>query len=114
MHKEKEMTFRKWILVLAVVALFASIASAQSSSQINCQTSGGVPLIVRAEGTAELVGDVVLTCTGGVGVPAFPINFQIFLNTDVTSRLLTSASANLLSTGQSTEALLLVDEPSPA
>lgn len=94
--------FRKWILLLAVVALFASLASAQSGSSINCQTSGGVPLIVRAEGTAELVGDVVLTCTGGVGVPVFPINFQIFLNTDITSRLLG---------GSSTEALLLVDEP---
>jgi len=106
MHKEKEMAdFRKWVLVLAVVALFASVASAQSNSQINCQTSGGVPLIVRAEGTAELTGDVVLTCTGGVGVPQFPINFQIFLNTDVTSRLLTGQ-------GLTSEALLLVDEPS--
>lgn len=100
--------FRKWILLLAVVTLFASLASAQTN--INCQTSGGVPLIVRAEGTAELVGDVVLTCTGGVGVPTFPINFQIFLNTDITSRLLTSASAGYAS--GSTEALLLVGEPS--
>ncbi len=95
--------FRKWILLLAVVTLFASLASAQSSSSINCQTSGGVPLIVRAEGTAELTGDVVLTCTGGVGVPTFNINFQIFLNTDITSRLLTGGGGN-------TEALLLVDE----
>lgn len=97
--------FRKWILVLAVVALFASLASAQSSSSINCQTSGGVPLIVRAEGTAELTGDVVLTCTGGVGVSPFLINYQIFLNTDITSRLLS---------GTTTEALLLVDEPTAA
>jgi hypothetical protein len=107
MHKEKEMAdFRKWILVLAVVALFAPLASAQSS--INCLTSGGVPLIVRAEGTAELTGDVVLSCTGGQGVNTFPINFQIFLNTDITSRLLTSNTTN--GAGY-TEALLIVDEP---
>jgi hypothetical protein len=117
MHKEKEMAdFRKWFIVLAVVTLFASVASAATSSGVNCTTSGSVPLIVRGEGTSELVGDVVLSCTGGSG-SAFPINFQLtFGATQVTSRLLSSATANFggAASGSATEALLVVDETTPA
>jgi hypothetical protein len=107
MHKEKEMAdFRKLFLVLVAVTLMASVASAAG---INCSTSGSVPLIVRAESTAELVGDVVLTCTGGtLGDPAFPINFQLtFGATQVTSRLITGG-------GGTTEALMVIDETTPS
>ena len=61
---------------------------------------------MRVEGVAELVSDVVLECTGGtptVAGGAVPQgNFQLFLSTDVTGRL--------LATGFS-EGLLLMDEP---
>ncbi len=71
-----------------------------------CTVNAGVPPLVRAEGIAELVGDIIINCTGGiVTLPGSPIptaDFQLFLNTNITSRFYTNSS----------EALLLIDDPS--
>lgn len=101
--------FRKWFPVLAVASLmFGAAASANAQPAFSCSTNAGVPPIVRAEGLTELVGDLILNCTGGVptaaNAPVPQVNFQIFLNTNVTSRLLTSS-------GNWSEALLMIDEP---
>jgi len=111
--KEKEMVdFRKWFPALAVVALAfgaASTANAQQVAAFSCVGNAGVPPIVRAEGLTELVGDLVLNCTGGTptaaGNPVPQANVQIFLNTNVTSRLVSDPWS---------EALLMIDEPSAA
>jgi hypothetical protein len=112
-HKEKEMAdFRKWIYALAVVALLAGFtvpASAQNPP-FQCVANAGTPPIVRAEGFTELVGDLTLNCTGGTptsaGTAVPQVNFQIFLNTNVTSRILVSGSAPNFN-----EALIIIDEP---
>jgi hypothetical protein len=41
----------------------AAIASARSA--LKCTANSAVPALVRAEGIAELVGDLVITCVGG-------------------------------------------------
>lgn len=98
--------FRKMIFVLAIAALLlgSSTASAQIVGQtpLTCIANAGVPPLVRAEGLTELVGDIVLSCTGGNANAPFLANFQLFLNTNITSRLLASDLS---------EALLLIDEP---
>jgi hypothetical protein len=111
--KEKEMVdFRKWFPALAVVALAfgaASTANAQQVAAFSCIGNAGVPPIVRAEGLTELVGDLVLNCNGGTPTAAGSLvpqaNVQIFLNTNVTSRLVADPWS---------EALLMIDEPSAA
>jgi hypothetical protein len=109
-HKEKEMVdFRKWFPALAVAAVvLGSAGSAKAQTPFGCQTNfGGTPL-VRAEGLAELVGDVVLNCTGGTPTAAGQIvpqvNIQIALNTNITSRLVSDPLS---------EALILIDDPAP-
>src|SRR5262245_53848013 len=99
--------FRKWFPVLALLALILGSAVTASAQQtpLVCQTNAGVPPIVRAEGFTELVGDIVINCTGGNPAASFLANFQIFLNTNVTSRLVTSSIS---------EALLMIDEPDVA
>lgn len=104
--------FRKWFpaLALAVVALgSAATASAQTTPPLTCQANAGATPLVRSEGLAELTGDVVIICTGGTptaaGQTVPQVNIQVFLNTNVTSRLV----ADPLS-----EALLLIDDPTPA
>ncbi len=101
--------FRKWFPALAVAALAfgaASTANAQQVAAFSCVGNAGVPPIVRAEGLAELVGDLVLNCNGGtptaLGSPVPQANVQIFLNTNVTSRLTNDPWS---------EALLMIDEP---
>lgn len=103
--------FRKWFPALAVAALAfgaASTANAQQVAAFSCVGNAGVPPIVRAEGLAELVGDLVLNCNGGTptasGAPVPQANVQIFLNTNVTSRLTNDPWS---------EALLMIDEPGP-
>jgi len=105
--------FRKWLLAFAVVALLLGMGTSASAQTLNaafaCTANAGVPPIVRAEGITELVGDLILNCTGGTFTPAgqnIPqSNIQIFLNTNVTSR---SYAGGL------SEAILTIDEPFPS
>lgn len=109
--------FRKWLFALAPVGLLLGIGSVAANAQtttnstFTCTASAGVPNILRSEGVTELVGDLTLNCTGGNPTPAgapIPLqNFQISLNTNVTSRVISAA------TGLS-EALLMIDEPYPS
>jgi len=105
--------FRKWLIAFAAVALLLSLgtsAYAQSNNAaFNCTANAGVPPIVRAEGITELVGDLILNCNGGnptaAGAPIPLSNVQIFLNTNVTSRLYA---------GNLSEGILTIDEPFPS
>lgn len=100
---------RKVFLLVAVLALVAGVANAQIPSLL-CSVNAGSTPPVRAEGVAEEVGQVIITCSGGSPVAAgaaIPgVNVQIFLNTTVTSRLLAASSLK-------SEALLLIDDPRP-
>lgn len=104
--------FRKWFPALAVAAVVlgsAASASAQITPSLSCVSNAGATPLVRAEGIAELVGDVVLNCTGGTPTPVGAIvpqvNIQVFLNTNITSRLVSDPLS---------EALILIDEPAPS
>lgn len=97
--------FRKWFLVLAAVALLVGTANAQD---FQCTANAGVTPLVRAEGIAELTGDLVLNCNGNVPAGGIIANIRIFLNTNVTSRLYDDDLP------APNEALLLIDNPAPA
>src|SRR5229473_1297471 len=109
--------FRRMIPVLAVVAFLlgsAVTASAQPNVPFQCFANGGVSTPARSEDITALVGDLVLNCVGGVptapGAAIPPVNIQVFLNTSLTSRLLTTSSSG----SQYSEALLILDDPFPA
>jgi hypothetical protein len=120
-YKEKEMVdFRRWIIAAAVLTLFAGLASAQvpgggGAGQLTCIASVAVPPQLRTEGLTELLGDIVLTCTGGTALPNGSViptaNITVSLGTNVTSRILTTSSLNGGPTQNISEALLLIDEP---
>jgi hypothetical protein len=112
-HKEKEMAdFRKVLFALAVVALLAGFtvpASAQSATTV-CSIQSATDNLVRSEGYAELVGDVVVACTGGlptaIGQTVPSINIQVYLSQNVTSKI-----TAITGSGTFLEALLIIDEP---
>ena len=107
--------FRRWITALAVLALFAELASAQvgggggSQTPLVCTVNSGVTPQLRNEGFTELVGDIVINCTGGTstaaGAPIPQVNIVLNMSAPVTSRILPGNATN------ATEALLLIDEP---
>jgi hypothetical protein len=106
--------FRKIAVLAALVVLVATMASAQVvAGAMTCTANAAVPPTLRAEGLTELVGDIVIDCVGGQPTPAGQAipqaNITVFLNTNITSRLIVE-SLNALSAASS-EALLLVDEP---
>ncbi|MEO8098128.1 MAG: hypothetical protein ABI811_10535 [Acidobacteriota bacterium] len=102
--------FRKVVFALAFGALLAGTSTLANAQTSICQSNAGVPPIVREESFADLVGDVVLDCTGGISTPAGQsvpaVNFTVTLSTNITSRL--------LSGGLFSEALLIIDEPNSA
>jgi len=106
--------FRKWFLTFAVVAILLGMGSTANAQigvtpAFNCVANAANPVIVRAEGLTELVGDLTLNCTGGtptlLGAQIPLSNVTIFLNTNLTSRLIGSGSLS--------EATLMIDEPHP-
>jgi hypothetical protein len=105
--------FRRWILVFAaLVLLVGSAVPASAQNGLSCTASASVTPTLRHEGFTELTGDIVLTCQGVAGaMPTPPGSFipqadvSVSLSAPVTSRILSAPA---------TEALLLVDDPSPA
>jgi hypothetical protein len=89
-------------LLLALAA--AGIAYGQTPFQ--CVANAPIVRAARAEGKAELVGDVVVSCTGGTPTAFFEVipsaSFTLTYNSTVTSKS--------IAPGRS-EALLLLDEP---
>ncbi len=110
--------FRRWVIAAAVLALFAGLAGAQvtgpgSTGAFTCSANVAVPPQLRSEGLTDLIGDIVITCSGGQLPPpgtagtAIPTaNFVVSLQTNVTSRIIGS--------GGLSEALLMIDEPGSA
>ena len=119
-------SFRRWITVLAVLSLFTGLGLAQvqvgsvsntGAGPLQCTASVAVPPTLRAEGMTDLIGDIVLTCTGGitpaVGTQLSTVNISVSLGTNVTSRLLGSnfGSTSGNNPSNTSEAMLLIDEP---
>jgi len=88
------------------ILVLLGVAAAAHAQQLSCSTAPPAPLLMRANGLAEPVSDIVITCTGGTPGPSVPVEITVDLNTNLTSRIMNSA------TGAS-EALLLIDEPQP-
>src|SRR3979409_1636983 len=90
------------------LAILLCLGPAARAADFGCTGSVPATPAVRAEGLTELVGNIVLRCTGGSPTrsgQAIPTaTLTIFLNTAVTSRLMGTSAVN-------SEALLLIDEP---
>jgi len=104
--------FRRCVIALAMLVVFAGLASAQASAPMPC-TLNPVNNTIRNEGVTEQVGDILIVCTGGTNIPdgdTVPrLNFTVTLTTPVSSptlKSITGPPAQAIS-----DALLLVDEP---
>jgi len=115
-YKEKQMAdFRRWLTVLAVIAVLAFSASAQVGSAtgsagapLACTASAAGTPTLRPEGYTELVGDILITCTGGgtltIGAAIPTTNIVVYTTpaVPITSRFLSANGAS--------EAVLIIDE----
>jgi len=107
--------FRRWITALAVLALFVGLAGAQvpgggsANSALSCTATVAVPPALRVEGMTEVIGDILISCSGGgalvAGATIPTANITVSLGTSVTSRLL-----GIGGVANASEALLIIDE----
>jgi uncharacterized protein (TIGR03437 family) len=65
--------------------LFAAAAGLAAAQPNVCSTTAA-PVILRAEGLTEPIGDIVYTCTGAPG-SMLTVNLSVQLNTGITNRL---------------------------
>ena len=106
------MNLYKWVAALAVLVGFTTLAGAQviTPVPISCSVTAATTPTIRSEGSTELVGDILITCTGGpapiaLGNPTDRANITVNFGVPVTSNVdATSASG-------ASEALLSIDEP---
>jgi uncharacterized protein (TIGR03437 family) len=71
-------------LLLLLLSSFGPACS--QSTPLFCLPSA-VPTLVRTEGLAERMGDIVLNCSGGTPGAVINVNLTIFLSVNVTNRL---------------------------
>ena len=97
------------LLTAALLTLFADLAAAQATPII-CNLSS-LNTIARAEGQTELVGDLLITCTGGAtnvasntAVPT--VNLTVTLPQTITSAAVGGGGVS--------DVLLLIDDPGTA
>jgi hypothetical protein len=98
------------LTLLIVVTLSAGVAQAQPQLGLISCTATAVPPVVRAEGIAELAGDILLNCAATPGSTDFPIdnpanpvlhvNVGVQLNVNVTNNI----------SGSVTDAVLIINE----
>lgn len=74
-----------FLLPLIFTAIFPFTATAQNTA-LYCNASA-VPALVRTEGLAERLGDILLQCSGGTPGAASTTNLTIFLAANVTNRI---------------------------
>ena len=104
--------FRKSFLVLAAIVVALAGAGGTAFAQhpggglVTC-VAGSTPTVVRSEGLAEILGDIVLSCTTNIAgglPPTIQTNFNVTLNTNVTNNI------NFGAGGAVTDAVLVINE----
>lgn len=103
------MTALKKLSLFALLAVLALLPAGTANAQENivtCQAAAVTPLI-RAEGIAELVGDITLVCTSTLDAPTddeFEVNVDVFTSAFVTNNRSFGAGTDI------TDAVLVINE----
>src|SRR5688500_18246565 len=85
------------VAALPVFLALSLTAAAQVSPGLSCLVSA-VPPVVRVEGIAERMGDIVAECTGGTPNGELSGNLTVFLTVNITNRLSQSGALDVILT----------------
>ncbi len=106
--------FRKMFYALAIVALFVGFTVSANAQSLNCTSISATNQIIRTEGDAELVGDIVLACTQPTGASFTTPPGTLIAGADITvsipSTIITSKIINPGATTPISEATLIIDD----
>src|SRR5579871_1489057 len=76
----------QFLAIFCFLAFWAGSQTAHAQSALLC-TPLAAPAQVHVEGIAERIGDIQLSCSGGVPGTVVTSNFTFFLNVNVTNKL---------------------------
>ena len=107
--------FRKMFYALALVAIFVTLSIPAAAQGLVCTNGNSGSQVVRREGFAEQLGDIVLTCTNsgatstttGATIPSSNIRLQINGGSSFTSKVTDAAASG---NDAYVEALIIFDE----
>lgn len=103
--------FRKLFYALAIVALLAGSTVAVNAQTLTCFSLTATNQNVRIEGDAELVGDILLGCSGsGFTTPAGTLISGADITVNIPSTIITSKILNPGTSTPISEATLIVDD----
>ncbi len=97
---------KRTLLALTFGVVSLAPLYSQVPGPITCDLNSPPPPAMRSNGASELVRDVVMTCSNPGPSASVNVNIQIFLNVDLTSRIMNPVT-------KLTEGLLLIDDPLP-
>jgi uncharacterized metal-binding protein len=72
-------------MLKSLLLSLAAVAVSYGQSRILCLVDAGTPALVRAEGVAERVSDVIFTCSGGA--PGSQVTVSITLSLATVQRI---------------------------
>ena len=100
---------RQWIPTLAILGFAAPVAAQQA---MTCNETWTTVPTIRHQGFTELTGQVVLVCSGLPGSTPTPTG-QPIPTVDITVSLGAQVTSRILGSGDLTEAVLAIDDPTP-
>jgi hypothetical protein len=103
--------FRKYFYALAIVALLACSTVAVNAQTLTCFSLTATNQNIRIEGDAELVGDILLGCSGsGYTTPAGTLVSGADITVSIPSTIITSKVLNPGSSTPISEATIIIDD----
>jgi hypothetical protein len=103
--------FRKYFYALAIVAMLACSTVAVHAQTLTCFSLTATNQNIRIEGDAELVGDILLGCSGsGFTTPAGTLISGADITVSIPSTIITSKVLNPGTSTPISEATLIVDD----
>src|ERR1700691_2429625 len=86
--------FRPLFALFSLLMAFALVPAVRAAN-LTC-TPTAAPIVVHGEGITERTSDIVFTCSGGAPSATMTVDFTFFLNVNVTNRLASASSDDLL------------------
>jgi uncharacterized protein (TIGR03437 family) len=86
--------FRPLFALFSLLMDFALVPAVRAAN-LTC-TPTAAPIVVHGEGITERTSDIVFTCSGGAPSATMTVDFTFFLNVNVTNRLASASSDDLL------------------
>jgi uncharacterized protein (TIGR03437 family) len=98
----KGFTMFRLLFACSLILMAAAALPVARAGTLTC-TLAATPAVVHGEGITERISDIVFDCSGGAPGATMTVNLSIFLNVNITNRLASASSGDLLGISLTTD-----------